>query len=59
VLQVLSRGCKWTKQYDLDIVLPEICALHFAGNGRKLAVHVDNARRDVSTRVKESMEDHN
>jgi histone-lysine N-methyltransferase SETMAR len=58
VVKVLPRGCKWTNQYDIDNILPEICALHFAGDRRKLFVHADNARSHVPTRLKQHMEDH-
>jgi hypothetical protein len=31
VVKVLPRECNWTSQYDIDNILLEICALHFAG----------------------------
>jgi hypothetical protein len=42
----------------LDKILPEICALHIAGDRRKLVIHAANTRRDVSTRVKQYLEEH-
>jgi hypothetical protein len=58
VINVLPRGCMWTSQYDIDDIIPEICALHIAGDRRKLVTHADNARSQVSTRVKQYMEEH-
>jgi hypothetical protein len=58
VIKVLPRRCKWTSQYYIDNILPEICALHIAGDRRKSVIHADNARPHVSTRVKQYMEEH-
>jgi transposase len=58
VVKVLPRGCKWTSQYDIDDILLEIGALHIPGDQRKLVIHPDNASPYVSTRVKQSMEEH-
>jgi hypothetical protein len=58
VIKVLPRGCKWTSQYCIDNILPEICAHHIAGDRRKLVIHPDNARSHVSIRVKQYMEEH-
>jgi histone-lysine N-methyltransferase SETMAR len=57
VIKVLPRGCKWTSQYHIDNILPEICALHIAGDRRKIVIHADNASPHVSTRVKQYMEE--
>jgi histone-lysine N-methyltransferase SETMAR len=58
VIKVLPRGCKWTSQYYIDNILPEICALHIAGGRNKFIMHADNVRPHVSTRVKQEMEKH-
>jgi transposase len=58
VIKVLPRGCKWTSQYYIDNILPEICALHITGDRRKSVIHADNASPHVSTRVKQYMEEH-
>jgi hypothetical protein len=58
VIKVLPRGCKWTSQYYIDNVIPEICALHIAGDRRKLVFHAENERSHVSTRAKQYMEEH-
>jgi hypothetical protein len=57
VIKVLPRGWKWTSQYYIDNILPEICALHIAGDRRKLGMHADNVRPHVSTNVKQYMEE--
>jgi histone-lysine N-methyltransferase SETMAR len=57
VIKVLPRGCKWTSQYYIDNIRPEICALHIAGDRNKLVIHVDNVRPYVSTRIKQNMEE--
>jgi hypothetical protein len=57
VIKVLPRGCKWTSQYYIDNILPEIFALHIAGDRRKLVIHGDNARPHVSRGVKRSLEE--
>jgi hypothetical protein len=58
VIKALPIGCKWTSRYHIDNSLPEICALHIAGDRRKLVIHADNATPQVSTRVKLSREEH-
>jgi transposase len=57
MIKVLPKGCKWTSQYDIDNILPEIWALHIAGDRRKFVIHADNARPRVSTRVKQYVEE--
>jgi transposase len=57
VIKVLPRGCKSTSQYDIDNIVPQIRTLQFAEDRRKLVIHADNARRHVSTRIKQYMED--
>jgi hypothetical protein len=57
VINVRPRGCKWTSQYSIDNILPEICALHSAGDRRKLGIHGDNARPHVSTRIRQDTEE--
>ena len=56
VVKVLPKGCKWTSQYYIENILPEICALRVAGDRRRLVVHADNARPHVSRKVKEYLE---
>jgi hypothetical protein len=58
VIKLLPRGCKWTSQYSIDDIRPEIWALHIAGDRRKLVIHADNARPHLSTRVGQYMEEH-
>jgi hypothetical protein len=58
VIKVLPRGCKWTSQYYIDNILPEICAFDFARDRRTLVVHAGNARHHVFTRIKQDMEVH-
>jgi hypothetical protein len=58
VIKILPRGCKWTSQYYIDNILPEICALHIAGDRRKLEIHAKNARPYLSTRVKQYLEEY-
>jgi hypothetical protein len=48
VVKVRPRGCKWTIQYSVDDIPPEICALHFAGDRRESVAHADNARPYVA-----------
>jgi bifunctional pyridoxal-dependent enzyme with beta-cystathionase and maltose regulon repressor activities len=57
-IKVPLRGCKWTSQYDINNILPEICTLHIAGDRRKSVIHADNVRPHVSTRVKQYTEEH-
>jgi hypothetical protein len=57
VIKVLPRGCKWTSQYDVDNILPNICPLHIAGDRRKLVIHAVKASPHVSTRVKQYVEE--
>jgi hypothetical protein len=59
LLSFLPKGQKWTSQYYMDHILPEICALHDARDRRKLVVHADNARSHVAKRVKQYLEDNN
>jgi hypothetical protein len=56
VVKVLPKGCKWTIQYYIENLLPEICAFRVAGDRRRLVVHADNARPHVSRKVKEYLE---
>jgi hypothetical protein len=56
-VQALPRGCQWTSQYEIGNILPEICALHFAGDRRRLVLHADDPVPHVSTRVKPHLED--
>jgi hypothetical protein len=58
VVRILSRECKWTSRYPIDNILPEICALHFAGYRRRLVGLADNARPYASPRGKQYTEDH-
>jgi hypothetical protein len=57
LVPLLPVGQKWTSQYYIDHILPEICALRDARNRRKLVVYADNARPHVAKRVKQYLED--
>jgi hypothetical protein len=59
LVSLLPKGQKWTSQYDIDYILPEICALRDARDRRKLVVHADNTRPHVAKRVKQYLEDNN
>jgi histone-lysine N-methyltransferase SETMAR len=59
LVSLLSKGQKWTSPYDIDHILPEICALRDARDRRKLVVHADNARPHLAKRVKQYLEDTN
>jgi hypothetical protein len=56
---LLPKGRKWTSQYYIDRILPEICVLRDARDRRKLVIHADNARLHVAKRVKQHLEDSN
>jgi hypothetical protein len=58
VIKIRPRGWKWTSYNYIDSILPEICALHIAGDRNKLVIHADNARPHGSTRVKRYQEEH-
>jgi hypothetical protein len=59
LVKILPRGQKWTSEYYIDCVLPEICFLHGAGDRRRLVVHADNAKPHVAKRIKQFLHDHN
>jgi hypothetical protein len=59
LVSLLPKGQKWTSQYYIDHILPEICALRDARDRRKLVVHADNARSHVAKRLKQYLEDSN
>jgi hypothetical protein len=59
LVSLLPKGQKWTSQYHIDHILPEICALRDARDRRKLVVHADNARPHVAKRIKQYLEDNN
>jgi hypothetical protein len=48
----------WTCQDYIENILHEIGALHSGGDQRKLMLHAAIARPDVSTRIKQYLEDH-
>jgi hypothetical protein len=52
-----AEAQKWTIQYYIDHILPEVCALRDARDRRKLVVHADNATPHVAKRVKQYLED--
>jgi hypothetical protein len=58
-VSLLPKGQKWTSQYYIDHILPEICALRDARDRRKLVIHANNARPHVARRVKQYLEDNN
>jgi hypothetical protein len=57
LVSLLPKGQKWTSQYYIDHILPEICALRDARDRWKFVVHADNARPHVAKRVKQYLED--
>jgi hypothetical protein len=59
LVSFLPKGQKWTSQYYIDHILPEICALRDARDRLKLVVHADNARPQVAKKVKQYLEDNN
>jgi hypothetical protein len=59
LVSLLPKGQKWTSQYDIDHILPEIYALRDARDRRKLVVHADNDRPHVAKRVKQYLKDKN
>jgi hypothetical protein len=59
LVSLLPKGQKWTSQYSIDYIIPEICALRNARDRRKLVLHADNARPHVARRVKQDLEDNN
>jgi hypothetical protein len=59
LVSLLPKGQKWTSQYYIDHILPEICALRDARDRRKLVVHANNARPHVAKRFKQYLEDNN
>jgi histone-lysine N-methyltransferase SETMAR len=56
LVSYLPKGQKWTSQYYIDHILPEICALCDARDRRKLMVHAGNARPHVAKRVKQYLD---
>jgi hypothetical protein len=52
MVNVLPKEQKWTSQYDIDHILPEIDVLRDARDQQKLAVDADNANPHVAKRVK-------
>jgi hypothetical protein len=58
VVKVIPRGFKGTREGYIDYLGPEICYFHFARDGRKLVVHVDEARPHIAARVKRYLENH-
>jgi hypothetical protein len=56
LVNVMPKGQKWTSQYYIDHILPEMCALRNAIDRRKLAVHADNAKPHVAKIVKPYLE---
>jgi hypothetical protein len=59
LVSLLPKGQKWTTQYQIDHIIPEICTLRDARDRRKLVVHADNARPHIAKRVKQYLEDNN
>jgi hypothetical protein len=59
LISFLPKGQKWTIQYYIDYILPEICALRDARDRRKLVVHADNSRPPVANSVKYCLKDNN
>jgi hypothetical protein len=59
LVSLLPKGQKWTSQYYIDHILPEICALRDVRDRRKSVVHADNARPHVVKRIKQYIEDNN
>jgi histone-lysine N-methyltransferase SETMAR len=57
LVSVLPKGQKWTSQFYIDHILPEICTLREPGTQRKVVVHADNAKPHVAKRVKQFMDD--
>jgi hypothetical protein len=57
LVSLLPKGQKWTRQYYIDHILPEIYALRDATYRQKLVIHADNARPHVTKRVKQYLED--
>jgi hypothetical protein len=53
LVSLLSKGQKWTSQYYIDHILPEICGLRDARDRRKSVVHAYNARPHVAKRLKQ------
>jgi hypothetical protein len=58
-VSLLPKGQKWTSQYYINHILPEICALRDTRDRRKLVAHADDARTHVTKRVKQYLEDNN
>jgi hypothetical protein len=56
---LLPKGQKWTTQYYIDHILPEIYTLCNARVRRKLVAHAENARPRVAKRVKQYLEANN
>jgi hypothetical protein len=59
LVSLLPKGQKWTNQYYIDHILPEICALRDVRDRRKLVVYADNAKPHVAKNVKQYLEDNN
>jgi hypothetical protein len=53
MVNVLPKGQKWTSQYYIDYVIPEIGALRDARDRRKLAARTDSAKPHVAKRVEQ------
>jgi hypothetical protein len=54
---VLPKRQKWTNQFYIDHIPPEICTLREPGTQRKVVVHADNAKPHVAKRVKQFTDD--
>jgi transposase len=57
LVNVLLKRQKWTSQYYINDILPEIAALRDARDQRKLVVHADNAKPRVAKRVKQYIDE--
>jgi hypothetical protein len=56
-VNILPKGQKWTSQYYIDHILPEIGNLRDARDRRKLVVHADNVKPHVAKRVKQYLDE--
>jgi hypothetical protein len=59
LVSLLPKGQKWTSQYYINHILPEICAPGDVRDRRKLVVHAGNARPHVAKKIKQYLEDNN
>jgi hypothetical protein len=57
LVNVLSKGQKWTSHYYIDHIFPEIGALRDARGRREFVVHADNASPHVAKRVKQYLDE--